>query len=114
MGVVDGLGGTMKEFRSFILKANAIDLAIGVAIGLAFTSVVTAIVSGVFTPLIAAIFGKSDFSTLYFTINGTHILYGAVLNAFITLLIVGFVLFFFVVKPMSIMKRRAGYTPSTA
>jgi large conductance mechanosensitive channel len=104
----------MKEFRAFILKANAIDLAIGVAIGLAFTAVVTAIVSGLITPLIAAIFGTSNFSTLYFTLNHSHILYGSVLNAIVTLFLVGAVLFFFVVKPMAVIKRRAGYLPNTA
>ena len=83
-----GVSSTIKEFRSFILKANAIDLAIGVAIGGAFTAVVTSIVSGLFTPLIAAIFGKPDFSSLYFTINHSQILYGSVLNAIFTLLIV--------------------------
>jgi len=114
MGVINGVGSTIKEFRSFILKANAIDLAIGVAIGGAFTAVVTAIVSGLFTPLIAAIFGKADFSTLYFQINGSHILYGAVINALITLISVGAVLFFLVVKPMAVLKRRAGYEPPAA
>jgi large conductance mechanosensitive channel len=111
MGVVDGIGSTVKEFRSFILKANAIDLAIGVAIGVAFTAVVTAIVKGFFTPMIAAIFGRSNFSTLYFTVNGSHFLYGLVLNAIFTMLTVGLVLFFFVVKPMAVMKRRDGYEP---
>jgi large conductance mechanosensitive channel len=109
MGVVDGIGSTVKEFRSFILKANAIELAIGVAIGVAFTAVITAIVKGLFTPLIAAIFGRSNFSTLYFTVNGSHFLYGLVINAIFTLLIVGLVLFFLVVKPMAAMKRRNGY-----
>ncbi len=109
-----GMGNTVKEFRSFILKANAIDLAIGVAIGGAFTAVVTAIVSGLFTPLIAAIFGQANFSSLYFTLNGSHILYGEVLNAIFTLLIVGAVLFFLVVKPVAFFKQRAGYEPPTA
>ena len=114
MGIVEGIGGTIKEFRSFILKANAIDLAIGVAIGGAFTAVVTAIVTGLFTPLIAAIFGSSNFSTLSFTINHSHILYGLVINAIFTLIVVGAVLFFLVVKPMAVLKRRAGYEPPAA
>jgi large conductance mechanosensitive channel len=111
MGVVKSIGSTMNEFRSFILKANAVDLAIGVALGSAFTAVVTAIVTGFFTPLIAAIFGASNFSTLSFTLNGSHIYYGLVINALFTLVIVGLVLFFLVVKPMAIYKRRSGYEP---
>jgi len=104
---------TLKEFRAFALKANAIDLAIGVAIGSAFTAVVQSIVAGLFTPLIAAIFGQASFANLSITINGSKILYGLFINAFVTLLMVAAVLFFFVVKPINALKRRLGHdTPA--
>jgi large conductance mechanosensitive channel len=101
--------GTLSEFRSFALKANMIDLAVGVAVGGAFTAVVNAIVSGLFTPLIAAIFGQANFGSLYFTINGSHINYGLIVNALVSLLIVAATLFFFVVKPINTLKRRLGH-----
>lgn len=108
------MGNTVKEFRSFILKANAIDLAIGVAIGAAFSAVVTAIVADLFTPLIAAVFGQPNFAALTFKINGSTFLYGNVINAIFTLVVVGAVLFFFVVKPVAFLKQRAGYEPPSA
>jgi len=117
MSVKSSVSSTLKDFRAFALRANAIDLAIGVAIGGAFTAVVQAIVSGLFTPLIAAIFGQENFSTLYFTINGSRILYGLVVNAIFTLLIVAATLFFLVVKPLNTIKRRLGHeapAPTTA
>jgi large conductance mechanosensitive channel len=96
------------EFRAFALRANAIDLAIGVALGAAFTAVVTAIVQGLFTPLIAAIFGKTSFAKLYFSLHGSQFEYGLVVNAAITFLAVAVVLFFVVVKPLNHLRRRLG------
>src|SRR5688572_18705314 len=52
----------LREFRAFVLRGNVVDLAVGVVIGTAFTAVVNALVSSMFTPLIAAIVGESDFS----------------------------------------------------
>ena len=62
----------LKEFRAFTLRANAANLAIGFALGAAFTAVIQAIVAGLFTPLIAALFGKQDFSKLYFTVHDSR------------------------------------------
>src|SRR5947209_17525155 len=88
-----------KEFRAFILRGNLVDLAVAVVIGAAFTAVVAAFVSDLVTPLIAAIFGKQDFSNLAFTINGSRFAYGDFINAVLAFLIVAFGLFFFVILP---------------
>jgi large conductance mechanosensitive channel len=96
----------LREFRSFILRGNVVDLAVGVVIGTAFTAVVNALVSGLFTPLIAALIGESDFSSLSFEINGSEFLYGTFINALITFLLVAAVLFFLVVKPVNAVMHR--------
>jgi large conductance mechanosensitive channel len=108
MKVVDRFASALKEFRAFALRANAFDLAIGVALGAAFTAVIQAIVSGLFTPFIGAIFGKQDFSKLYFTLHGSRFVYGLVVNTIVTLFIVAIVLFFVVVKPLNALRRRLG------
>ena len=100
-----------KEFRSFLLRGNVVDLAIAVVIGAAFTAVVTAVVSGLLTPLIAAIFGKPDFSALDFTINDSRFLYGQVINAVISFLIVAAVIFYLVVVPMNALIARSRREP---
>ena len=71
----------LKGFKEFILRGNVVDLAVAVVIGAAFGAVVTAFVADIITPLIAAIFGKPDFSTLTFTINHSTFLYGSFINA---------------------------------
>jgi large conductance mechanosensitive channel len=89
----------LKEFRGFVLRGNLVDLAVAVVVGTAFTALVNSLVKSVFTPLIAAVFGKHDFSNLVFTVNGSRFLYGAFINSLITFVTVAAVMFFLVVKP---------------
>jgi large conductance mechanosensitive channel len=103
-GVEKGL--MLKEFRLFILRGNLVDLAVAVVIGTAFTALVNSLVKSLMTPLIAAVFGKHDFSNLTFTINGSRFLYGDFINALITFLAVAVVMFFFVVKPVNALMER--------
>ena len=102
--------GIVAEFKEFILRGNVIDLAVAVVMGAAFTAVVTSLVANIFTPLIAAIFGKPDFSTLSFTINKSVFTYGAFINALISFILIALVVFLFIIKPMNYLleKRRRG------
>ena len=102
----------LKEFREFIIKGNALDLAIGVILGVAFGAVVTALTEGVLMAIIAAVFGKPDFNRLAFDLNGTPIQYGRVLTALVNLVLVGLVLFS-VVKVINRLRRPAAI-PATA
>jgi large conductance mechanosensitive channel len=98
----------LKGFREFILRGNVVDLAIAVVIGAAFGAVVAALVADILTPLIAAIIGKPDFSTLYFTIHGSKFFYGDLINRIITFLSIAAVIYFFVVVPLNkVAERRA-------
>ncbi|MBA3841774.1 MAG: large conductance mechanosensitive channel protein MscL [Actinobacteria bacterium] len=101
----------LKDFRQFILRGSLVDLAVAVVIGTAFTAVIAAFVADIITPLIAAIGGKPDFGALAFTINGSHFLYGAFLNALVTFLIVAAVLFFFVIRPVNMLMERRRTEP---
>jgi large conductance mechanosensitive channel len=96
----------LKEFRAFIFRGNVVDLAVAVVIGAAFGALVTSLVANIFTPLVAAIFGKPDFSQLTFTINGSKFLYGSFINALISFLSISAVIFFFVVKPLNALAAR--------
>ena len=105
----------LKDFRTFILRGNLVDLAVAVVIGTAFGAVVTALVKDLVTPLIAAIGGKPDFSGLKFTINGSAFLYGEFLNALFAFLVIAAVIFFLVIKPLNaLMERRSVDTPADA
>ena len=96
----------LSEFKAFLLRGNLVEVAVGLVMGLAFAAVVTAFVADIITPIIAAIFGSHDFSSLSFTINGSHFLYGDFINALITFFSVAAAIFFFVVKPAKVMAER--------
>lgn len=91
----------MKGFREFLMRGNLVELAVAVVIGTAFGAVVTALVSDLITPLIAAIGGQPDFSSLTFTLNGSVFRYGAFLNALISFVVIAAVVYFFVVMPVA-------------
>jgi large conductance mechanosensitive channel len=103
----------MRGFKQFILRGNVLDLAVAVVMGAAFSAVVTALVKDLLTPLIAAIAGSPDFSRIAFTVNGSQLLIGDVLNAVIAFLMMAAVVYFFVVLPVNslVARMRRGETP---
>ena len=54
----------MDEFKTFALKGNVMDLAVGVIIGAAFGKIVDSIVSDLIMPIVARIFGGIDFTNM--------------------------------------------------
>ena len=101
----------MKGFKTFLLRGNVVDLAIAVVIGVAFAAVVTAFVKDLVTPLIAALGGKPDFASLFFTVNKSRFLYGDFTNAVVAFLIIAAVIYFLVVMPYTAMVARARKEP---
>jgi large conductance mechanosensitive channel len=59
----------LKDFKSFALKGNVIDLAVGIIIGAAFNGVVQSIVKDIIMPPIGLVLGKIDFSNLFIIIR---------------------------------------------
>lgn len=96
----------LKEFKDFIARGNLVDLAVAVVIGTAFAALIKSLVEDLVTPVIAAIFGKPDFSELMFTINGSDFMYGNFINALITFVSIAAAVFFLVVKPMNVLQER--------
>lgn len=104
-----------NEFKDFIVKGNAFDLAVGVIIGGVFGAVVTSLVGDILMPPVGTILGGADFSNLFVTLKdgattaGPYVSiaaakeagavtlnYGAFINTLVNLVIVGFVLFMLV------------------
>ncbi|MCL7424833.1 large conductance mechanosensitive channel protein MscL [Streptomyces sp. NPDC057806] len=94
-------------FRSFLLRGNVVDLAVGIVIGAAFTAVVTGFVTAFLTPLIGVATGAvGDFSKQTFTVGETAFPYGAFLNALISFILVAAVIYFAVVVPVGRLQAR--------
>jgi len=91
----------MKDFKEFLLRGNLVDMAVGIVVGVAFAAVITAFVSDLITPLIAAIGGNHDFSSLTFTVHKSRFLYGSFINALLSFVLVAAVMFWLVIKPVN-------------
>ena len=113
----------LQEFKSFAMKGNVIDLAVGVVIGAAFGKIVSSLVEDVLMPIISLATGKIDFSNLFFVLynpdgapaayatlkaakeaGATAIGYGLFINAIVQFTIVAFAIFL-VIKQINRLKK---------
>jgi large conductance mechanosensitive channel len=104
------MGSFWQDFKAFILRGNVIDLAVAVVIGAAFTTVVNSFADDILMQIIAAIFGKPDFSSLYWTVNDAQIRIGAFITALVNFVIIAFGVFL-VIKAIAAaqnMRKRPG------
>lgn len=86
-----------QEFKTFALRGNVLDLAVGIVIGTAFNSIVSSFVTNVITPPIGLLTGKINFRDLVLNLGGTvKIEYGLFIQAIISFIITAFALFLFV------------------
>lgn len=82
-----------QEFKDFMLRGNVLDLAVAVVIGAAFGKIVQALVENIIMPLIALIFGDTDFASDWVYMGIT---YGVFIQAIIDFIIIGAAVFVFV------------------
>ncbi|MCZ2128429.1 MAG: large conductance mechanosensitive channel protein MscL [Anaerolineales bacterium] len=94
----------LKEFKEFIMRGNALDLAVAVVIGGAFGKIVTSLVDDMFMPLIGALMQGVDFSSLAWTVGNASINYGMFIQAVVNFLLVAFIVFL-IVKVVNKMKK---------
>jgi large conductance mechanosensitive channel len=122
----------LKDFKSFILRGNVVDMAVGIIIGAAFGAIVTSLVKDVIMPPIGLALGKIDFSNLMWVIkegttagpyatlaaaqdaHAVTINYGLFINTIISFLILAVVIFFFIVRPVAKLTtpKKAAATPA--
>jgi len=86
----------LQEFKAFIARGNAMDMAVGIIIGAAFTAIVTSLVDDLVNPLIGIFVGGLDFSAISFGLGEAQFMIGNFINAVIKFLIIAFVVFMMV------------------
>ncbi len=103
--------GFISEFRTFAVKGNVIDLAVGVVIGAAFTTIINSFINDVITPLLLKpALDAAHLTNLHeLTVLGT-VKYGSFLSAIINFVIVALVLFL-VIKGINRMKKKEEEVP---
>jgi large conductance mechanosensitive channel len=85
----------LSEFKSFVMRGNVLNLAVGVIIGAAFQSVVTSLTDDIISPIIG-LFTRRNFDALTVSFLGITLRYGAFLMSVVNFLIMAFVVFFLV------------------
>ncbi|MFZ4482537.1 MAG: large conductance mechanosensitive channel protein MscL [Chthoniobacterales bacterium] len=115
----------LQEFKTFIAKGNAIDLAVGVVIGAAFGKIVTSLVEDVIMPPISLLTGRMDFTQHFLCLDGKSydtlaaakeagaatLNYGSFLTVLIQFLIVAWAIFL-LVKGVNVLRRNQAEAPA--
>ncbi|AFX99861.1 large conductance mechanosensitive channel protein MscL [Bdellovibrio bacteriovorus] len=115
-----------KEFKTFIMRGNVLDMAVGIIIGAAFGKIVSSFVADVLTPVLSLGLGKVDFSNLFVALNGESyptldaakaagvatVNYGIFINMVLDFVIVAFAIFL-IVKAANKMKKAEEPAPVT-
>ncbi|MBI2868775.1 MAG: large conductance mechanosensitive channel protein MscL [Chloroflexi bacterium] len=109
----------LKDFKTFIMRGNVVDLAVGIVIGVAFGAIVSSFVKDVVMPPVGLLLGNVDFTNLFVVLKegatagpysslataqeagAVSINYGVFINTIINFLILAVVIFFFIVRPMA-------------
>jgi len=93
----------IKEFREFVVKGNAVDMAVGIVIGASFGKIVTSLVTDVIMPPIGLLLGGVDFKNLRIVLKSAtaetpavSLNYGLFINTLLDFLIVAFCVFLMV------------------
>ena len=106
-----------KEFKSFAMRGNVVDMAVGIIFGVAFGKIVSSLVNDVLMPPIGVLVGGVDFSSLGIVIKeaaaeqaAVVIKYGILINYIIDFIIVAFVIFL-LIKAMNRLTKKSEAAP---
>lgn len=95
----------LREFKDFIATGNLIELAVAFILAAAVKVVIDSFVNDIVMQIVAAIFGKPDFSSLSIGIGKAEIGIGLFINALLSLIIIGLVLFL-IIKAYNRMRKQ--------
>ena len=108
----------VSEFKSFAMRGNVVDMAVGIIIGGAFGKIVSSFVNDVLMPPIGMLMGGVDFAELAFTLKeaagdaaAVTVNYGAFIQTVVDFLIVAFAIFM-AIKAMNSMKKKEEEAPA--
>ena len=115
----------LEDFKKFLIKGNAVDMAVWFIFGAAFATFIKSFVANVVMPPIGLLMGKVDFSNLFIALDGKHyenlaalekagapaIKYWVVLTDFISFVILGFIIFLLVRSISKLQKKEEPKAP---
>ncbi len=109
-----------KEFKSFAMRGNVVDMAVGIIIGASFGKIISSLVNDVLMPPIGVLIGGMDFSSLSFSVKSASpesaavvIKYGMFINVVIDFIIVAFAMFM-IIQAMNRLMKKPETAPAVA
>jgi len=101
----------LQEFKSFAMKGNVVDLAVGIVIGAAFGKIVSSLVGDLLMPVVGLLIGGVDFSGLAITIGNASVKYGKFIQSGVDFVIIAAAIFL-VVKAINRVQREKPAAPA--
>jgi large conductance mechanosensitive channel len=101
----------LQDFKSFAIKGNVVDLAVGVIIGAAFGKIVASAVEDLVMPLIGTLMGGVNFSALAITVGSASVKYGKFVQTCLDFLIIAAAIFL-AVQLINRMRREEPAAPA--
>lgn len=110
--------GMLQEFKTFAVKGNMVDMAVGIIIGAAFGKIISSLVADVLMPPLGILLGEVDFKDLAATLQeatetapAVTLNYGLFLQNVFDFIIVAFVVFL-LVKGINSLRRKQEEAPA--
>lgn len=83
----------LQEFKTFAMRGNVMDLAVGVIVGGAFSSITNSLINDIIMPIVGVFVSQASFADLTLSIGGAVITYGNFIQAVLNFVILAFVVF---------------------
>lgn len=108
----------MSDFKTFAMRGNVVDMAVGIIIGTAFTAIVNSLVADIVMPPLGLLIGGIDFTNFSVTLKeatATHpaviMSYGKLIQTIFNFIIIAFVIFL-IIRLMNKLKTPAPAAPA--
>ena len=108
----------LKEFKTFAMKGNVIDMAVGIIIGAAFGKIVSSFVNNVLMPPLGILIGGGDFTNLAIVLKeavgetpAVTLSYGVFIQTVVDFIIIAFAIFL-TIKAMNALKKKEEEAPA--
>lgn len=95
----------LEEFKTFAMRGNVIDLAVGVIIGTAFGKIVSSLVANIVMPIIGLFMGGVDFTSFVLTVGKSEVAYGIFIQSILDFVIIALAIFV-AIKALNKLQRK--------
>lgn len=101
----------LQEFKTFAMRGNVMDLAVGVIVGGAFSSITNSLINDIIMPIVGIFVSQASFADLTLSVGGAVITYGNFIQAVLNFVILAFVVFCMVKAVNRVARKKEAAPP---